>query len=191
MSTSTTWITSSRVAETAVINASPLIFLARAGHLDLLRRFAETVWVPEPVASEVSRRGTDDVTAQAIESTRWLVISPAPSIPAAILEWRLGAGESATLALAHADHLEATVDDLAGRKCAASLAIDRRIAADDGDPRESGHRGHASELGTRPPEARRPRNRAASTSSETLEDHPRELPFSGRTRSESFGSFKA
>lgn len=111
------------MAETAVINASPLIFLARSGHLDLLHRFAETVWVPEPVASEISRRGANDVTAQAIESNPWLVISPAPSIPAAILEWRLGAGESATLALAHAHHLEAIVDDLAGRKCAAGLAI--------------------------------------------------------------------
>lgn len=44
-------------------------------------------------------------------------------MPATILTWRLGAGESATLALAQAHDLEAIIDDLAGRKCAASLNI--------------------------------------------------------------------
>lgn len=111
------------MADAAVIDASPLIFLARSRHLELLRGFAETVWVPEPVASEISRRGRQDVTEQAIENTAWLITQPAPDIPAAILEWRLGAGESATLALAQAHGLEAIIDDLAGRKCAASLAI--------------------------------------------------------------------
>lgn len=118
-----TWIASSRVADAAVVNASPLIFLARSQHLDLLEGFAQTVWVPEPVANEILQRGRHDITAQAIETTSWLVTRPAPDIPAAILEWRLGAGESATLALAHEHRLEAIIDDLAGRRCAASLAI--------------------------------------------------------------------
>lgn len=61
--------------------------------------------------------------ALAFENTAWLITQPVPDIPAAILESRLGAGESATLALAHAHHLEAIIDDLAGRKCAASLGI--------------------------------------------------------------------
>ena len=40
------------------------------------------------------------------------------------MEWRLGAGESSVLALA-SEHpgTEAIIDDLAGRKCAASLNI--------------------------------------------------------------------
>lgn len=109
--------------DTAVVNASPLIFLARSRHLDLLRDFAQTVWVPAPVANEIARRGHHDSTAQALKTTSWLITRPAPDIPAAILEWRLGAGESATLALAHAHNFEAIIDDLAGRRCAASLGI--------------------------------------------------------------------
>jgi predicted nucleic acid-binding protein len=111
------------VADAAVIDASPLIFLARSRHLELLRDFAETVWVAEAVASEISRRGHQDTTAQAIENTAWLITQPVADIPSVILEWRLGAGESATLPLAQAHHLEAIIDDLAGRKCAASLGI--------------------------------------------------------------------
>lgn len=111
------------MTETAVINASPLILLARSRHLELLQGFAPTVWVPAPVASEIARRGSQDITAQAIENTAWLVIQPVPDIPSVILEWRLGAGESATLTLAQAHGLEAIIDDLAGRKCAASLGV--------------------------------------------------------------------
>lgn len=110
----------------AVIDASPLILLARSRHLDLLRHIAREVWVPEPVAEEILRRGAQDITARAIENTPWLTLRPAPEIPATILEWRLGAGESATLALARAHGLEAMIDDLAGRKCAASLDISVR-----------------------------------------------------------------
>jgi len=47
------------VADRAAVNASPLIFLARAGLLDLLRLAAPEVVVPAPVAEEISRvRGT-------------------------------------------------------------------------------------------------------------------------------------
>ncbi len=44
--------------------------------------------------------------------------------PSTITEWRLGAGESSVLALAN-EHsgTETIIDDLAGRKCAASLNI--------------------------------------------------------------------
>lgn len=111
------------MAEAAVIDASPLIFLARSCHLDLLRGFAPTVWVPLPVANEIAQRGSRDITALAIENTAWLITQPARDIPSTILEWRLGPGESATLTLAQAHGLEAIIDDLAGRKCAVSLGI--------------------------------------------------------------------
>jgi len=42
------------------------------------------------------------------------------------MEWRLGIGESATLALALSHGVEAIVDDLAGRKCAASIGVEVR-----------------------------------------------------------------
>ncbi|WP_295577547.1 DUF3368 domain-containing protein [uncultured Lamprocystis sp.] len=109
-----------------VINASPLIFLARGGQLGLLRAFAREVWVPEAVAEEIRHRGAGDVTAQAVMATDWLVVKTAPAISVAIADWRLGAGESATVALALTHGLEAVIDDLAGRKCAESLGVPLR-----------------------------------------------------------------
>jgi len=111
------------VADTAIINASPLIFLSRSRHLDLLRTVADEIWVPEPVATEIQQRGSHDLTAQAIVNTNWLITKPVSSISATITEWRLGAGESAVLALALEQQRDAILDDLAGRKCAATLSI--------------------------------------------------------------------
>jgi predicted nucleic acid-binding protein len=82
--------------------------------------------VPEPVATEVRRRGAEDPTAQALVSTAWLVVQPVPPVPISIMEWRLGIGESGTLALALSLGVEAIVDDLAGRKCAASIGVEVR-----------------------------------------------------------------
>ena len=112
------------VADRAIVNASPLIFLSRSGYLDLLQAFTKEVRAPEPVASEILRRGQHDISAGAIEQTEWLIITPVAHIPAAITEWGLGAGESSVLALALAHPgAEAIIDDLAGRKCAARLSI--------------------------------------------------------------------
>lgn len=115
------------MAERAIINASPLIFFSRSGHLALLQAFASEVWVPQPVAKEILQRCAHDVTARTIEHTAWLRIQPTPPIPQRVLEWRLGAGESSVLALATAHPgTEVIIDDLAGRKCAASLNIPLR-----------------------------------------------------------------
>lgn len=111
------------MADIAVINASPLIYLSRSGHLDLLNTFAKEIWVPEPVSLEISQRGPQDVTAKAIDQTGWLIVKPSPVVPPSVLAWSLGAGESAVLAMASANNVEAIIDDLAGRKCAASLNI--------------------------------------------------------------------
>lgn len=112
------------MADRAIINASPLIFLSRSRRLHLLRAFADEVWVPEPVAAEILRRGITDVSARAIQQTAWLTVHPAGAIPDAIAAWRLGAGETSVLSLA-AVHpgTEAIIDDLTGRRCAASLNI--------------------------------------------------------------------
>ena len=76
------------------------------------------------MAAEILHRGRDDPTARAIEHTPWLCIQPVASIPPPITEWRLGAGESSVLALAVAHPgVEAIIDDLAARKCAARLNL--------------------------------------------------------------------
>jgi len=112
------------VADTVVANASPLIFLSRAGHLPLLHHFAGRVLVPRPVADEIRLKGGEDVTARAISETSWMEVVPAPTIPEEISQWGLGPGEAAVLAIAAANPgMEAVIDDLAGRKCAAHLGI--------------------------------------------------------------------
>ncbi len=112
------------MTDKVIINASPLIFLSRSHHLALLKSFADEVWVPEPVAKEILQRGQQDITAQAIKKTAWLITQPVEHSPISILEWRLGAGESAVLALGltHTG-TEVIIDDLAGRRCADSLDI--------------------------------------------------------------------
>jgi len=112
------------VAEAAVINASPLIFLSRGRCLHLLRLVADVILVPEPVVVEIRAKGDVDPTAQGLASTPWLRESLGVPAPPLIASWGLGAGESAVLALAQAHPgMEAIIDDLAGRRCAALLGI--------------------------------------------------------------------
>lgn len=78
-----------RVAEPPVVNASPLIILAQAGHLNLLRVVGEPVRVPRPVEREVLRPGISDAASKAIQSQPWLeIVDPGP-IPAAVRQYNL------------------------------------------------------------------------------------------------------
>ncbi len=54
-----------------VVNTSPLIHLAEAGLLHLLKDAAPTVWVPEPVAREIRAYGIQDPTARALDAHDW------------------------------------------------------------------------------------------------------------------------
>lgn len=53
----------------AVIDASPLVFFSRGQQMDLLRHFANRIFVPEPVADEILMKGPEDVTAKALHNT--------------------------------------------------------------------------------------------------------------------------
>jgi len=68
----------SNVAESAVVNASPLSFLSRAGLIDLLQLISAEVIVPESVATEIEVRGKRDPTAQTLANTSWLVVTQTP-----------------------------------------------------------------------------------------------------------------
>ena len=112
------------MGEPAVVNASPLIFLARGGLLHLLRLTGDRVVVPSAVAGEIRRRGSGDPTILAMESHDWVDVVEAGSVPAVIQAWDLGPGESAVLAWAKAHPgSEAILDDLAARRCAATLGV--------------------------------------------------------------------
>ncbi len=110
--------------ETAVVNASPLIYLSKGGYLDLLKEVARNVIVPEAVATEIRARGERDATVRTLAAAEWIGIEPCPEVPPAIWRWGLGSGESAVLALAmRMNDAVAVIDDLAGRRCASSLDI--------------------------------------------------------------------
>lgn len=112
------------MADAAVVNASPLIFLSKAGLIDLLRVVSPQVMVPESVAIEIGRRGSDDVTAKAMADTPWLISVPVTTIQPLIQSWDLGAGESAVLAYALQNPgMVAIIDDGAGRRCAEVLGV--------------------------------------------------------------------
>ena len=106
-----------------VVNASPLIVLAKAGLLEFLRLAGETVLVPAPVAAEL-RAHRNDAGARALSNTPWLKIVVPPATPQWIAAWDLGAGESSVLAWAYANPgTRAILDDLAGRRCAQTASI--------------------------------------------------------------------
>lgn len=110
-----------------VVNTSPLIHLAEASLLHLLRETAPTVWVPEPVAREIRAYGNLDPTARALSKHDWLEVQPIRAMSAQVLAWDLGPGETAVLELARTfPGSTAVIDDLAGRRCAEALGLPLR-----------------------------------------------------------------
>lgn len=111
-------------ASRLVVNTSPLIHLAEAELLHLLKEAAPVIWVPEPVAREIRAYGPRDQTARALAANKWLEVRPAPPISAELQAWDLGPGESAVIELARtAPDSTAVIDDLAGRRCAEALGL--------------------------------------------------------------------
>jgi len=110
-----------------VVDASPLIVLARTGTLDLLRLAGSAVLVPQGVLREVQQPGPNDPVVQTLARTPWLtVVDPGP-LPATLRPFGLDRGEEEVLtwALAHPG-TEALIDDLAARHCARALNIPHR-----------------------------------------------------------------
>jgi predicted nucleic acid-binding protein len=107
-----------------IINASPLIFFSRGQKMELLHQLAGHILVPEPVANEIRMRGPKDITTKTLKNTSWIEIITPPPTPENISEWALGPGESSVLAYAYMNPgIEAIIDDLNGRRCAALLNI--------------------------------------------------------------------
>ena len=108
----------------AVVNASPLIFFSRSGHWDLLKATARRLIVPQAVADEILERGEQDTTARQLLSDPQAEIIQSGQTPMTIEIWGLGLGESAVIHLARSTPgAVAVIDDLAGRKCAATFGL--------------------------------------------------------------------
>ncbi len=106
-----------------VVNASPVIALAKAQHLHLLERSCRELLIPEAVATEILAGPPADPARQAVQSG-WGHRVACPDIPPSLLEWGLGTGETAVLSLAAQRKLTTVIDDSAARACAKSLGID-------------------------------------------------------------------
>ncbi|MDZ8052834.1 MAG: DUF3368 domain-containing protein [Aulosira sp. ZfuVER01] len=112
------------MAELPAINTSPLIFLTKAGFIDLLQIISPSIIVPDAVAAEIQEYGETDVTAVALKNTDWLIVQETPPAPNVIQNWDLGQGESAVLAWGYINPgTEVILDDLAARRCATTLGI--------------------------------------------------------------------
>lgn len=108
----------------AVVNASPLIVLARSGLLDVLPRVFSSVAVPRAVRAEIMAGPADDPAKGLLAVCAWLRdanVTPALS-PLAL--WQLGAGEAEVLEFARLNpsHV-AVLDDRAARRAAAALGV--------------------------------------------------------------------
>jgi predicted nucleic acid-binding protein len=110
------------VDEVRVVNASPLIALAKVGRLDLLETPGLRLVVPEPVAQEVSRGEAEDPARVALERGFGAPFEKPPLDPD-VLAWSLGAGESAVLAFARAHGGVAVLDDREARVAARVLGV--------------------------------------------------------------------
>ena len=106
-----------------VVNASPVIALAKADRLHLLPDSCKEMLVPEAVIAEILAGPRADPARQALERGFGLAVTP-QSIEPGLLEWGLGAGETAVLAVAmERKPATAVLDDAAARTCARALGV--------------------------------------------------------------------
>jgi predicted nucleic acid-binding protein len=103
-----------------VVNASPLIFLAKIDALPLLQQLAGEVLVPFSVRDEVL---VSKGSRPPVELPDWLSFREDLFLPPEIAGWDLGAGESQVLAHALASGDEAVLDDFEARQCARALGV--------------------------------------------------------------------
>lgn len=111
------------MAEHWVVNASPLIVLARIRQEALLLSLAEQVVVPRAVAVEIEAGPSQDEARQALDSGRFTIVDTPPP-PPELLAWDLGSGETAVLSLAMTEKKwTAILDDAAARRCAHGFSV--------------------------------------------------------------------
>lgn len=111
------------MGRTFVVNASPLILLARIGRLDLLSSLADEIAIPQSVMDEVAAGAEHDDGRRVRDFAEATVVHDI-DVPARIRSWDLGRGESQVLAQAlTGPPREAILDDRAARRCARVIGI--------------------------------------------------------------------
>ncbi len=110
------------MAKTWVVNASPSITLAKIGQLELLRPPGITLDIPSAMVAEIMS-GDDNGPAKQTLQSGWGGSPLATEIEQTVIEWGLGAGETAVLSRARHLGSIAVPDDLAARTAAKVLGI--------------------------------------------------------------------
>jgi predicted nucleic acid-binding protein len=112
------------VSDIWVVNASPIIALAKVGRLYLLHDLCSELLVPEAVVAEICAGPPSDPARQAVEHG-WGARVAVDRIAPDLLEWGLGTGETAVLAVVmERKPATAVLDDAAARTCARTLGIE-------------------------------------------------------------------
>jgi uncharacterized protein len=110
-----------------VSDSSPLIILARAKQLDLLREFYGQVTIPREVYHEVTVAGAGLPGAEEVRRASWILVQPNPSeIPVTLKATSsgLGAGERNAIYLALSLNAELVlIDEEKARRAAKSAGL--------------------------------------------------------------------
>ena len=107
-----------------VVNASPLIVLAKIDMLWLLEKLCIDLAIPSGVVEEINDGPMEDRARKSIdlEGARFKV--DVSDVPTMISAWDFAKGESQVLAWAHLNRdYEAILDDRDGRNCADAFGI--------------------------------------------------------------------
>lgn len=107
-----------------VVNASPLILLGKVERIQLLGALADQIAMPRAVIQEVSAKPDGERTVQALTALGSAIIVEDEVVPANILSWDLGAGETQVISHAVANRSDRVViDDLEARRCAKAMGL--------------------------------------------------------------------
>ena len=110
-----------------VSNASPLITLARLGHLDLLRKLYDALYISTEVYNEVVVAGAGMPGEAAVSTADWIHVTPvtnAEDLANTTAKIGLGAGEMSAIFLAKELHADLTLmDEWKGRRLASEEGL--------------------------------------------------------------------
>lgn len=106
-----------------VVNASPIISLAKIGHADLLLDLSGELVVPKGVFEEIVTYKESDPAIQWVTIRKEELIKDV-TVPDKIFEWNLGKGESEVIAYSIKNkEFTVAIDDKAAKKCAELYGI--------------------------------------------------------------------
>jgi predicted nucleic acid-binding protein len=112
------------VARRWVVNASPIITLAKIERINLLPQLCDEMVIPQGVADEIQQGGYNDSALTWIRTEGQAFVKPSIGIDSVVASWDLGPGESHVLSwgVRHPGY-EAILDDRAARKAANILQV--------------------------------------------------------------------